>query len=385
MSSEESTKERADLWVQVPQRFLERLTAVAAVGLVAANVAREHLLVSWPLIAALGAFAASVFFLARTRRFERAKVEVRRGELLIERAGVTTAISTRSIAHAEVAPGTRGTRLRLLDQQRAVMAELEVESLAEAEAWIAAVGLDLGARELSSDRARLALGENEARGFSLLLVLMSLGAPATLMPALISMTPGIYLWLAKRRIRVGIDGVEQRRWGRRRFHSFSKIKEVIQSDTAVSLVTDEGTIALDLPGDATNRVHRDDVFATVKRAFEAYQKALGSDVTADLLARKGREVGPWLESLSSLGEGKGYRDGAVPKERLSQVLEDPSAEPTSRAAAAWLLTRSGHPEPVQRVIEKTAQLKVRVALDAAMEDDAEELDELTAALERERR
>lgn len=388
MSSEDADEkrpsEKTELPVQLPQLFLERLVAIAALGVPVAALALEHFSVAWPMIPAVAAFAASAFAAWRSRRFERAEVEVKGGDLVIARRAFTTAIATRSIAHAEVAQGGANTRLRLLDHRRAVLVELEVGSLEEAERWIAAVGLDLSARELATDRTRFSLGDTEFRVFALLFVLLGFTAPAT-QPGAFTLALSFYFTLAQRRIRVGLDGVEERRWGRRRFHSFSKMREVIQSETAVSLVTDAGTIALDLPTDTTNRMHRNDVFATVKRALDAHQRALGSDVTADLLARKGRAVGPWLESLSALAEGKGYRAEAVPSARLAEVLEDPAAEPTSRAAAALLLTRAGHAESVQRAIQKTAQLEVRVALDAAMEEDLEELDETTAALEQEQR
>lgn len=105
------------------------------------------------------------------------------------------------------------------------------------------------------------------------------------------------------------------------------------------------------------------------------------------LARQGRDVGAWLSDLDRLRgpAGATYRVAApVDNEQLFRVLENPAAGPGARAAAAVLLRGSLGPGDAPRaraVVERCASPRLRVALERALDDGADEAERSRALAE----
>lgn len=95
-----------------------------------------------------------------------------------------------------------------------------------------------------------------------------------------------------------------------------------------------------------------------------------SAVRAELLARHGRPLDAWREDIRRLAVADGYRDG-IGRDDLLSIVEDPSALPDERLAAASALGALPD-EPRVRVrlaaaIATTVEPKLRVALERAVE------------------
>lgn len=108
----------------------------------------------------------------------------------------------------------------------------------------------------------------------------------------------------------------------------------------------------------------------------------------EVTARRGRTGRQWLAALrASLAAG--YRTVPADVPRLSQILHDPEARPSARAAAAIVLASSGDAGATAKLriaAEPIANPRVRVALEniAAMSDDAAMAEALEALDEEER-
>lgn len=108
----------------------------------------------------------------------------------------------------------------------------------------------------------------------------------------------------------------------------------------------------------------------------------------EVTARRGRTGRQWLGALrASLAAG--YRTVPADVPRLSQILHDPEARPSARAAAAIVLASSGDAGATAKLriaAEPIANPRVRVALEniAAMSDDAAMAEALEALDEEER-
>ncbi len=95
-----------------------------------------------------------------------------------------------------------------------------------------------------------------------------------------------------------------------------------------------------------------------------------SAMRAELLARQGRPLDAWREGLRSLALADGYRDG-LGRDELIAILEDPSALPDERLAAASALgALSEDPRVKHRIasaIRAVPEQRLRVALEHAVE------------------
>jgi hypothetical protein len=92
------------------------------------------------------------------------------------------------------------------------------------------------------------------------------------------------------------------------------------------------------------------------------------------LAQGTRTVAEWVAALEArAAEPPDYRDAALPPAALAELAADPTAEPSARTAAAWLLRRMGRVEHDAEVLRaaasEAAHPRVRVALDAALAGD----------------
>lgn len=103
------------------------------------------------------------------------------------------------------------------------------------------------------------------------------------------------------------------------------------------------------------------------------QRGGGDRLAAAAMARGGRSTAAWIDALRALRAGADYRAAAIPEETLAAVVEDAGAPDDARVAAAYVLGRSDEPvrARVRVAAESSASPRLRVALSAATEDDAE--------------
>lgn len=198
---------------------------------------------------------------------------------------------------------------------------------------------------------------------------------------------------------VGTDGIVARRLGRERFVPLSSIADVelvegepILNDVPVvmRLIGHDGAVL-------------EDVLVELKRhgfyqesahaAIDARAAALAERVLAALevrrrggeaaidpraLARGGLRTAEWLDHLRVLLDAREtFRDAAAPTpDALLAIVEDPSASPEVRAAAAVAAHASGEEarRRIRAVAEATAAPKLRIALQAAADDDPARLE-----------
>lgn len=365
---------------RVPSRVSERLAALGFIGSVSFAVLKEwdYQPSSWFLIA-----SATIGVLAGLRALWKRRPRPREVRVddtcvhLIDAKGQRRSFPRDALVHAEIAHGEKGrTTLYVLDRGHGVVFALDLETSAEVEEWIRRLGLDRGARELAVHGRVLAVGENETRvlaGTYAALGIATIASLSPMMGAFGSLLPLAALSVWRGRILVGVDGVEERNPRRRRFYPMSEIAEVEKANEKIHLIMKDGRrIRLGVSDRDADAALRDDIAWTIRRALVAYQQTQ-SDLALEELARRGRDLREWLADLEAL-DGGDYRRGALSIERLVSTVHDPSADPSARAAAAWILARRGKPEPARDARANAAHPKVRVALDAAMEGDIEALD-----------
>lgn len=92
------------------------------------------------------------------------------------------------------------------------------------------------------------------------------------------------------------------------------------------------------------------------------------------LVRTSDTTAGWLRALRALGTGvvESYRAAPVEREALLRVVEDVTARPTERAAAAVALAAQTDPETRAKIrvaSETVAEPKLRVALERVLDDD----------------
>ncbi len=184
-------------------------------------------------------------------------------------------------------------------------------------------------------------------------------------------------------VEVAADGVLVSWLGHSRFLPFRAIEEASASTVGVVLKTADGR-AHDIrltQTDGGRDVERDALLARIEAGVRRHKDAQRSAEDA-LLARGGRSVGEWVAAMRALGatDAGGYRSAAIPRERLWEILEDPTNEPSARAGAAIALhAASRDPDTRARlaaVAARTAAPSLRVAIETlgtiAPEPDAEQ-------------
>ena len=196
------------------------------------------------------------------------------------------------------------------------------------------------------------------------------------------------LALIPTRVTLGSDGLLLRWLGREQFVKLSDIEDVGEWRGFVRLRLRGRREAFDIPV-AMWRVHSPLVAfdvailaGRIREAIRAQHKGPPFDTT--LLERSSRAVPDWLASLRQLTTQTGAYRAALHAEDLWHVLEDPSALPSARGAAAVVLGRSldERGRAKLRVLsESSAVPKLRVALQAVARDDDAALTAALAAME----
>jgi hypothetical protein len=181
-------------------------------------------------------------------------------------------------------------------------------------------------------------------------------------------------------IQVGPDGVRLSRLHGERFVPYAQIKRV--ELTALSVV-------LHLDGEERVELHvwtgSGDDSADLRALADTLDRGRAGAKTEPteaerLLEKSDRSVREWVGYARNLGRsGSDYRTGASARDELWRVVEDPAALEEARVGAALALGSSADDHArLRAVAEESVSPRVRIAIDAAAEEDddvvAEKLD-----------
>jgi len=187
-------------------------------------------------------------------------------------------------------------------------------------------------------------------------------------------------------IHVGADGLLVRYRVGSRFVSWDDVESIEPTDVGARVRMRSG--ALELPISARGKLYYDyerqiraALIERARAALDAYRQ--GSEVgPAARLARRGRSRDAWVTALFDVGGD--FRQAPLDESQLWRVVENPTAAPTARAAAAAVLARTAPSEKRLRVAaDACASPRLRVVLEkaasgaeaAAIEDALAEVDD----------
>jgi hypothetical protein len=191
---------------------------------------------------------------------------------------------------------------------------------------------------------------------------------------------------------VGADGVLISWFWRRRFLRYGEVRAVRPfgsgNNQGVALWTAESApIKLPIKPQLTQQLNdqsTDLVTQRIQQALASYhQNRREREVT--LPERGQRTVAEWIQSLRATGSGANadHRTAPVSREELFRIVEDPGAEPASRAAAAIAIGGGLDDQGRARLriaAESTAAPDVRALLELSAEEADE--DRIASALAR---
>jgi hypothetical protein len=328
-----------------------------------------------------------------------------RGALCVDPSGVEVEIggSRTSFARADICGGwTETYRDReevVLETRSGVVVRASVGDIGQARAVLRAAGVAPEQRAVAIRLGVAAAGG--MRAVLVFLVLIVAGVTATLIAgvvieigsglkdhnprdfptaallALLAVMAGSALWalltpLLTTTLRIGTDGVVIQRLWHRRFLSRATITSAGEREDRLVLWQRSGVpVTLRTSG-------RAEATAVAQRIREALadrgDPGAGSTALARL-DRHGRSVADWLREARTLGAARaGYREAALDRRDLLDVLEDATAPPERRIAAAAALG-AGEGEVRTRVkaaAETCADPRLRVAIEAAGAGEIEE-------------
>jgi hypothetical protein len=207
------------------------------------------------------------------------------------------------------------------------------------------------------------------------------------------------------RVTVGTDGLVLRRGPfRREFVSLEGIEKavvvegelsmnntpiLVQLRAALGEIREELFVDARKEGPFQEAVHAmlmaraEGLAERINEAIETRKK--GKSVDPAALARGGRNARVWVDDLRKLlARAETFRAAPLSIEALTAIVEDASAPPITRAAAAAALSNAGE-EPRERVriaAEATAAPHLRVAFEAAAEGDPDRIAEAISEIER---
>ncbi|MCC6526027.1 MAG: hypothetical protein IT373_25495 [Polyangiaceae bacterium] len=290
-------------------------------------------------------------------------------------------VAARALAAGYVVPTDRTPRVCLVGQRGEVVLELGVANETEAHALLTALDLEVSTR---AAEYRLAPGvlrghRRSAVAAALLAVwglLTALAAkalgPASLAIGLLGMLAAFAVAATPTVLRVGRDGVAIRWLRRRRFVAYAELERVEPTLEGLALVTGAGErVAVVTPpfeeGEDPARELRDAIVARIDTALAGY-RARAQAAASARLERGGRATDAWVGGLQKLagGSAEDYRLGAVTRDALWHLVEDPGVPLPTRAAAAVAAGATGEPEAGPR-LRATARAVASPALRAALD------------------
>ncbi len=358
----------------------EAQTTVASVGAFLAWVAMGLLIHLWRRNPAADERSARVHADARGLRID--------GRLLLEACRLRA---------AWLEPGRGGpTIVRLRARGLARGVTLAVHSRESGRAVLRALGVDptrvtahswTMARPLAERRlfapAVITAGLFLAFGF-----VAGQSTPVALALAVVALGVLVVAAAAPTRVTVGADGVLVAWLGTGRFVAWSSVSSIEATEHGLVLALESGewlTLRTSA-GPALQRTERDVLLERMNFAWRACAPERADDPAARLVERAGGDTREWVRSVRGISTAwNGYRTAAMPACRLWRVVEDPTADWTSRTGAALALGPSLDVDGRTRLraaAASCAEPRVRLALKAAANASAgSEDDELAAALD----
>jgi phage shock protein PspC (stress-responsive transcriptional regulator) len=185
------------------------------------------------------------------------------------------------------------------------------------------------------------------------------------------------------RLEVGSDGLLVRRPGRHEFIPYGQLQGVSLDENDIVLTTPAGECVRVTTGTSTAQLEmRDALVRRIQEAREAFARGHAAGSVAALVAPGGRPVERWLHDLRHLTDVRDYREATLDRDRLWDLLDDPSVPAATRAGAAVALAAGDDPDARARLrvaAEACAEPQLRITL-ACVAEGAEE-PELEAMLE----
>lgn len=190
-------------------------------------------------------------------------------------------------------------------------------------------------------------------------------------------------------VEVAADGVLVSWLGSSVFHPFGALERAEASGVGVVLHARSGRaheIRL-TQQDGGRAAERDALVARITAGIARHASG-GAGSEEALLARGGRSAAEWLTAMEVVGTGDagGYRASAVPRERLWEILEDPTVSVSARAGAAMALRAAVEDDADARarlaaVVSRTAAPSLRVTLEALEAQDEGSGERVRVAIE----
>jgi len=185
------------------------------------------------------------------------------------------------------------------------------------------------------------------------------------------------------RVDIGSDGVLVRRLGEQRFVPYSALAETtVDGPDAVLQLRSGEQVRLTMGRSAVQLEWRDALVRRIEEAREAFARGHAVESVAALVAPGGRPVERWLHELRHLTDVRDYREATLERDRLWDLLDDPSTPAATRAGAAVALAAGDDPDARARLriaADACAEPQLRITL-ACVAEGAEE-PELEAMLE----
>jgi hypothetical protein len=187
------------------------------------------------------------------------------------------------------------------------------------------------------------------------------------------------------RLDVGADGIVLTWFGRQRFIAYGDVDFVTRYDKGwgrsrqlgVSVTLKSGEeVLIPVAQKGWNDGDVGIIQERIEEAMEARRQG-GAAADAALLRRGDRAPSDWIRALRAIGAGANadMRTAPLPRERLFRIVEDPTAPPADRAAAAVALGGDLDPSARARLraaAAATAAPRLRIVIEqtATAEDDA---------------
>ncbi|MBS2015460.1 MAG: hypothetical protein JST00_21405 [Deltaproteobacteria bacterium] len=354
----------------------------------------------WGAAIACGVGAWALSILARRTS---GTLEVRSGKLAVVRGDRARLVSAESVAGARILPSPPGhpvtIDLLLESGEELVVSVADAERARE---LLAEAGISF---EKRTSRTTIA---SSMRPVGLLLALLSsflagplflpiggesaTGALGWFAAVLTAFTAAVVLTSAPE-LTIGLDGVRLRTPLVKRFFSFEGVKEVRPTPRGAELVMHDGSVkpihffTVSTP----HRIaQRDATVEQIADAIEQRERAAGTATAIAAIAREGRSVASWRETIQRLATEGGYRMATLPYEGLAEVLARPDSSAEDRIGAAIALTAKD-PEVAKARVRIAAQTcadpRVRIALERVADgaDDDQAIEDALAEEETRRR
>jgi hypothetical protein len=170
------------------------------------------------------------------------------------------------------------------------------------------------------------------------------------------------------RVVVGLDGIRLMGVLRPKFVPYSKIQSrgrvesSPQTGSVIVIETADGQLIFPVIGQSNMQI--DALIDRIEQGRKRYEE--GSARSLHALDRAGRSMSEWMAAVRRLPATGGFRDPALDAGDLERVVADPKA-PLERRVGAALALRD--PVKVRVAAEQAADPKVRVALEATIDED----------------